>query len=333
MIFSYIFVYKLFRKPKKTGDYIMSWVEVKIHTEREAEEAVSYILNEAGANGVVVEDLADVTKEKTSRFGEIIEIDTTRYPKEGIHIIAYFYEDSYWPAKKAKLQEQLHFLSENQVPLGDWKWSEKIVQEEDWANEWKKYFNIQPITDTLTIVPSWENTTTVTGKTILMDPGMAFGTGTHPTTILSAQALEKYVRNNDSVIDVGTGSGVLSIAACKLGAQHVYAYDLDEVAVSSAKMNRDLNGLETVISIESNDLLNHVHHSVNVVVANILAEIVVQLVEDAKVNLLPGGYFITSGIIDKKEALVTDKLKAAGFLIKEITTLENWVTIVAQKEE
>src|SRR5699024_6458954 len=139
------------------------------------------------------------------------------------------------------------------------------------ANEWKKYFNIQPITETLTIVPSWENSTKVTDKTILMDPGMAFGTGTHTTTILSAQALEQYMQNYDTVIDVGTGSGVLSIAACKLGAQHVYAYDLDEVAVSSAKMNRDLNGLGANISVESNDLLKHTPHSVDVIVANILA--------------------------------------------------------------
>src|SRR5699024_269794 len=310
----------------------MSWVEVKIHTEREAEEAVSYVLNEAGANGVVVEDLADVTKDKTSRFGEVIEIDTSRYPEEGIHIIAYFYEDMYWPAKKAKLQEQLHHLSKNQIYLGDWTWREQIVQEEDWANEWKKYFNIQPITETLTIVPSWENSTTVTDETILMDPGMAFGTGTHPTTILSAVALEKYMHIHDTVIDVGTGSGVLSIAACKLGAQHVYAYDLDEVAVSSAKMNRDLNDLRAKISVESNDLLKHTQHSVDIIVANILAEIVLHLVEDLKLNLLPVVYFITSGLIDPKQTQVSDKLIAAGFLIKEVTTLEILVTIVAQKE-
>ncbi|HLQ96401.1 MAG TPA: 50S ribosomal protein L11 methyltransferase [Pseudogracilibacillus sp.] len=311
----------------------MSWIEVKINTERKAEGAVSNVLNEAGANGVVIEDLADVTKEKTSRFGEVIEIDTSRYPKEGIHIIAYFYENEYWSAKKAALKEKLNALSSDEVSLGDWTWREKTVQEEDWANEWKKYFNVQPITDTLTIVPSWESSTTVTGKTILMDPGMAFGTGTHPTTILSAQALEKYMRHQDVVIDVGTGSGVLSIAACKLGAAHVYAYDLDEVAVSSATMNRNLNELEDRITVESNDLLRHVTQSADVIVANILAEIVVELVEDAKENLQPGGYFITSGIIDKKETLVINKLKEAGFHIKEVTSLDHWITIIAEKEE
>lgn len=311
----------------------MSWIEVKIHTDSEAEGAVSNVLNEAGANGVVIEDLADITKEKTSRFGEVIDIDTSRYPEKGIHIIAYFHENEYWPSKKTELEEKLHVLSNDEVSLGNWTWSEKTVQEEDWANEWKKYFNVQPITDTLTIVPSWESSTTVTGKTILMDPGMAFGTGTHPTTILSTQALEKYVRHQDIVIDVGTGSGVLSIAACKLGAAHVYAYDLDEVAVSSAMMNRNLNELEAFISVESNDLLHHVNQPANVIVANILAEIVVELVDDAKGNLQSGGYFITSGIIDKKETLVTNKLKEAGFHIKEITSLDHWVTIIAQKEE
>src|SRR5699024_8818849 len=163
----------------------------------------------------------------------------------------------------------------------------------------------------LTIVPSWENSTTVAGETILMDPGMAVGTGTHPTTILSAPAVEKDMHIHATVMDVGLGFGVLRIASCRLGAPQVSWYDLYAVAVSSAKMNRDLNGLGAKISVESNDLLKHTQHSVDIIVANILAEIVVQLVEDAKVNLLPGGYFITSGIIDQKETLVTDKLKAA----------------------
>src|SRR5699024_12712890 len=123
----------------------------------EAVQAVSYVLNEVRSNCGRVEELADVTKDKISLFGAVFEIDTSRYSEEGIHIIAYFYEDMYWPAKKAKLLEQLHHLSKYQIYLGDWTWREQIVQEEDWANEWKKYFNIQPITETLTIVPSWEN--------------------------------------------------------------------------------------------------------------------------------------------------------------------------------
>src|SRR5699024_10550908 len=152
-------------------------------------------------------------------------------------------------------------------------WMEKIVEEEDWENEWKKYFTIQQVTDTITIVPSWKKDDFHDDMAILIDPGMAFGTGTHPTTVLSMQALETYIQPNDTILDVGVGSGVLSIAACKLGAKHVYAYDLDEIAIKSAKMNRDLNSLQNNITIQQHDLLNNVDNPANIIVANILADI------------------------------------------------------------
>src|SRR5699024_7069299 len=256
----------------------MSWKEITITTASEAEETVANVLNEAGANGVVVEDIRDVHKEKENLFGEIMEIDTSRFPSEGINIKAYFYINEDWPLKKTHIQETIENLSEYGIPLGKWSWTEKTVEEEDWANEWKKYFSIQQVTDTMTIVPSWKSHEVTDDKAILIDPGMAFGTGTHATTILSLQALEKYIKKDDNVLYVGVVSGVLSIAACKLGAKHLYSYDLDEVAIHSAEMNRDLNGLEDKITIQQHDLLNNIHNPGNIIVANILADILIYLV-------------------------------------------------------
>lgn len=311
----------------------MTWIEITVHTSEEAEEPVAAILNDFGANGVVVENLADVTKTKPGKFGEIIEIDTSRFPDEGIHVKAYFYEQAQWPEKRLAIKARLAEIKDYDLDSGSLEIIEKTVQEEDWANEWKKYFKTEQITEHLKIVPSWEADGGVNNQTILIDPGMAFGTGTHPTTILSIEALEKYMQKEDVVLDVGTGSGILSIAACKLGATHVYGYDLDEVAVKSAQMNRDLNELEDKITLSQNNLLKGIQQPVQVIVANILAEIVLELVEDAWANLNEGGYFITSGIIEEKEALVKNKLTTKGFDVVETKRMDHWITLIAKKRK
>src|SRR5699024_6123092 len=139
-----------------------------------------------------------------------------------------------------------------------------------------------------------------------LDPGMAFGTGTHPTTILSIRALEKYITREDMVIDVGCGSGVLSIASVLLGASHAYAFDLDQVAVNSTNINSELNNIEDKITVQKNNLLENVKASANIVVSNILAEVLVNLMHDARNCLVDDGIFILSGIIDKKENMIKE---------------------------
>lgn len=162
---------------------------------------------------------------------------------------------------------------------------------------------------------------------------MAFGTGTHPTTILSLQALERYLNSKDLVLDVGSGSGILSIAAAKLGASHVYAYDLDEVAVTSTQNNSTLNETDERITVQKNDLLKDVEQEPDVIVSNILAEIIIQLTEDAFHLLKPNGLLITSGIIQRKKQEVLEDLTNKGFQIVETKDLEDWVSIVAQKPD
>lgn len=195
----------------------------------------------------------------------------------------------------------------------------------------EKYYHPVRVTRYLTIVPSWEDyQATQPGELIMrLDPGMAFGTGTHPTTKLSLQALETVINGGEHLIDVGTGSGVLSIAAKAMGVGAVEAYDLDEVAVKAAQANLDLNPVAADVKVAANDLLKGIDTQADIIVANILAEIIVPLVPQAKANLKQGGYFITSGIIDEKFGVVCDAITAAGFQIKQHTQMGDWHSIIA----
>lgn len=162
---------------------------------------------------------------------------------------------------------------------------------------------------------------------------MAFGTGTHPTTVLSIQALEQYVKDGDIVYDVGSGSGVLTIAAAHLGAEHIKAFDLDEVAVSSTQINVKLNNVQDRVDASQNNLLQEVEPGADLIVSNILAEIILEFIDDAYNKVKPGGYFITSGIIQGKKDEVKKALKSSNFDIIEVNAMEDWISIVAQKPE
>lgn len=312
----------------------LKWSEICIHTTNEAIEPISNILHESGANGVVIENPLDLSMERESVFGEIFELSIEDYPPEGVYVKAYLPSNSFLHETVEEIKQEITNLSSFGIDLGSNSVTINEVDEENWATAWKKYYKPAKITDKITITPSWEEYTPKSSEEVIieLDPGMAFGTGTHPTTILSIQALEKYIRKNDLVIDVGCGSGVLSIAAALLGANEVYAYDLDEVAVNSTELNTKLNKVDQVVHTKQNNLLNGVNRQANVIVSNILAEIIVKFTKDAKENLVPGGYFITSGIIQAKKQMVIDDLENQGFNIVEINELEDWVSIIAQKK-
>lgn len=197
----------------------------------------------------------------------------------------------------------------------------------------EKHYHPVKVSEKFTIVPTWETYEPASSDELIieMDPGMAFGTGTHPTTVMCLQALEKYVRPGDHVIDVGTGSGILSIVAAMLGARSVRALDLDPVAVDSARLNVKLNKVQHIVTVSQNNLLDHIEEPADVIVANILAEIILRFTGDAYRLLKPGGRFITSGIIQAKKQDVKDGLLAAGFAIEEINVMEDWVAVVAMK--
>ncbi|AYV67194.1 MULTISPECIES: 50S ribosomal protein L11 methyltransferase [Niallia] len=312
----------------------MKWSEITIHTTNEAIEPISNILHEAGASGVVIEDPFELIKEREDQFGEIYQLNPDDYPEEGVLVKAYLPINSFLGETVEAIKENINNLVLFNIDIGLNKVSIMEVNEEEWATAWKKYYHPVKISEKFTIVPTWEDYTPVhTDELIIeLDPGMAFGTGTHPTTVLCIQALERIVKKGDMVIDVGTGSGVLSIAAAMLGAKSVLALDLDEVAVRSAKLNIKLNKVHEKTSVRQNNLLNGIEEQAEVIVANILAEVIVRFTDDVYRLLQKDGYFIASGIILQKKEEVKDAIIASGLEIIETVQMEDWVSITAQKK-
>lgn len=311
----------------------MKWSELSIHTTNEAVEAVSNILHEAGASGVVIEDSDELGREREDLFGEIYSLNPDDFPVDGVRVKAYLAETSFLLETVEEIKLAINNLTNFDIDLGHNVVSVQEVDEEDWATAWKKYYHPVKISNRFTIVPTWEDYERVNTDELIieLDPGMAFGTGTHPTTVMCLQALEKTVQTDSSVIDVGTGSGVLSIGAAKLGASKIHALDLDEVAVRSAIENIALNKVDHIVRVTHGNLLDNVDEQADIVVANILAEIIMTFTDDAFTIVKEGGLFITSGIIATKKDDVRESLLHAGFEIEEVMMMEDWVTIISRK--
>ncbi|MBY0096320.1 50S ribosomal protein L11 methyltransferase [Mesobacillus maritimus] len=311
----------------------MKWSEIGILTTNEAIEPISNILHEAGASGVVIEDPFDLVKEREDQFGEIYQLDPQDYPDEGVIVKAYLPVNSFLGETVEEIKVAINNLILYNIDIGLNKVTLSEVREEEWATAWKQYYHPVKISDKFTIVPTWEDYTPVHSDELIieLDPGMAFGTGTHPTTVLCIQSLERTVSPGDRIVDVGTGSGVLSIAAAKLGATKIEALDLDEVAVNVARSNIKLNKVDEVVKVRQNNLLDGVEGETDIIVANILAEVILRFVDDAHRLVKKDGYFISSGIIQQKKDDVKEAILKAGFTIEEIITMEDWVSIIAKK--
>ena len=314
----------------------MDWTAIKVITSSEAVEAVSYILTDMGAQGVQIEDAADfenLDEGKYGDHGEFIDPASIPHRKSGAAVSGYFPQNVFVPELLPTIHQRVAKLREYGLNPGENDVSAATVDNQQWVTVWQKYYHPLRVTDQLTIVPQWEEyqPTDPKEKLIFLDPGMAFGTGTHPTTRLMLEALEKTIVGNEYVIDVGTGSGVLSIAAKHLGAGKVDAYDIDEIAVNSAKKNLALNPIAKDVKVGVNSLLDGIHTQADLIVANILAEIIVPLIPQAYENLKPGGKFLVSGIIDDKAPLIRQKLQEQGFIIDDEQQMKDWHGMIAHK--
>ncbi len=309
-----------------------NWIEITIHTTNEASEIVESILLDYGSTGVAIEDPTTLEENLHDDFGTIVELSPTDYPEVGVIVKGYINELNFDDETFNRFKDELEQLEKN-INIGEFfKIETTTIQDSDWENSWKDYFDILNIGEKFVIVPTWREYENEEGKYVInIDPGMAFGTGGHETTSLCIKNLEKYVKPHDNVIDVGCGSGILSIAASYLTDGSLKAVDLDKLAVDVSRENFALNNLENRIEVEEASLLTKETKKYDVIVANILAHIIELMLEDAYKLLEDGGYFITSGIIKDKKDELLEKMLKQGFKLVEETSDNEWYSFVVTK--
>lgn len=305
----------------------MKWVAAKIVFDGSDKglvaELIATFFFDLGLKGVVMDD-PDL--EPVEGWGG----DAVERPAE-YAVTGYFEDDARTAQRCQTLEGALERLSGEQG--FDYALNYTRVDEADWAEAWKEFFYPEKISPGLVVKPSWRAYDPQPGEIIIeIDPGMAFGTGTHPTTIMCLRLIEKYLQPGSDFLDIGTGSGILMIAAAKLGAQTVVGVDNDPTAVGVARKNLAVNGIEASRKkVLCGSLVTEIDSAFEWVSANILAEVIVDLAPDLPAVMKPGGCVICSGIIQSKQAEVAASLETAGLEILETLTQEEWVAIVARR--
>lgn len=309
-----------------------NWIEITIHTTNEASEIVESILLDYGSTGVAIEDPTTLEENLHDDFGTIVELSPTDFPDVGVIVKGYINELNFDDETFTRFKGELEQLGQN-INIGEFfKIETTTIKDSDWENSWKDYFDILNIGEKFVIVPTWREYKNEENKYVInIDPGMAFGTGGHETTSLCIKNLEKYVKPHDNIIDVGCGSGILSIAASYLTDGEIKAVDLDKLAVDVSRENFSLNNLENRITVEEASLLTKETKKYNVIVANILAHIIELMLDDAYKLLEDGGYYITSGIIKDKKDELLEKMLERGFKLVEETSDNEWYSFVVTK--
>jgi ribosomal protein L11 methyltransferase len=311
----------------------MKWHEVSVYTKVENEYALTQFLNII-SKGVSIEYSVDLLKENIDDFDDKFRLNPDEYPDENIRVLVYFDETN---NLQDKLKQINQFISDNHSELVepssiDIQHTE--IEESDWENEWKNYFHSFRVSEHFMIVPSWElndYNPKEHDKLIKLDPGMAFGTGDHPTTSMCLKFIERLVSKEDKIIDVGTGSGILSIGSHLMGARDIKATDIDDLSLKVARENFELNDCAEDIVLETGDLLKNETAQYDMIIANILAHIIDEMIDDAYQCLKTGGTFIASGIIVEKRDEIIAHLKQAGFEIIEVLEEGGWNAILSKK--
>ena len=319
----------------------MKWNKYTIKTTTEAEDFISSMLADLGVEGVQIEDNVPLSAEDKEKM--YIDILPTLPPDEGIAYVSFFLDSEESKEQQDALLEQVKEEIETLrlfTNVGDGTITSDQTEDKDWINNWKQYFKSFAIDD-IYIKPTWEESP-VEGEykcVIEIDPGTSFGTGKHETTQLCIRQIRKYMKQGDTLLDVGCGSGILSIISMKLGAGVVNGTDIDPVCMDAVKENMQVNQLEEQMgSFYHGNLIDDVElqekvgtECYDIVVANILADIIIPLTPVVPARLKKGGIYITSGIIDFKEPSVKEAIEAAGLEIIEVTYQGEWVSITARK--
>ena len=309
------------------------WLEVSVKVKHDAEEVTAEILREAGArNGVAIEDPVLYETVRKSLPFELCDPLPEQTDLSVVTITAYYPEDGELQTRLQQIETELNAVEER---IGKFRVGPTLfrkVSETDWSDEWKQYFHVTRVGKHIVVKPSWEAYEPKADDVVLeLDPGMACGTGTHPTTCLVLEAMEKIIRPDSTVFDVGTGSGILAMTAAKLGAKDIKAVDIDGVAVRTARENIARAGLSDRIEVTQGDLLHGTEGKADVIVANILADIIILLLPDIPGKLKEGGLFFASGIIENHQEDITVAAEKVGLRVKEVTRIKDWVGLLIEK--
>ncbi|MDO4669956.1 MAG: 50S ribosomal protein L11 methyltransferase [Aerococcus sp.] len=303
-----------------------TYIEVVIECRKWQSERVSDELLALGSAGTSIQDIQDVL-DLPREFGEWVTDDLLkRYPKYPL-VHGYFADEALTDVKK-RLEQQ--FLKAG-MPLEAADYTIHPLEETDWSENWKQYYRPVRLSHWLAIVPAWEKQANDDPNTIYLNPGMAFGTGSHPTTRLTVNLMEIALKPGDTMIDVGTGSGILALVGAKLGAKEVYAYDYDESVIDTVHENIQLNPGITNITVGQKDKLNGVTQQVDMITANILADILLPLIPEAANCLVDDGALLLSGIFRDQFEPIMAALKANDFYVLEYRRAGDWYAIYARK--
>lgn len=300
-----------------------NWVEVSLVVTPEQAEAIAEVIGRFTREGVVIEQAAN-----SDELGEENSLENQ------VRVYGYFFADNNLESRKQKLEEALWYLGQIQkLPKAQYR----LIKDENWMAAWKDQYQPLKIGKRLMIIPAWVKNNFPERLPILINPGMAFGTGTHPTTQLCLEMIEAYIQPGQTMFDVGCGSGILSIAALRLGAERVIAVDIDPASVESSSENCTLNKMEKQVEIAqgSADLILSGHFGLlhaPLVVANILASVILNLLDDGLSALVePQGLLILSGILDHQAEEIINKAKEQGLSLLEKRGMEDWVTLCLKK--
>ena len=317
----------------------MKWNRFTVKTKTEAEDIVISTLAEVGIEGVEIQDKQPLTEEDKAQM--FVDIMPEGPADDGVAYLNFYLEED--ADKEAILKDVREALDDlkNFMDIGEATIEESQTEDKDWINNWKQYFH-QFYVDDILIVPSWEEVKAEDKDKMILhiDPGTAFGTGMHETTQLVIRQLKKYVTPDTEMLDVGTGSGILGIVALKLGAKHVLGTDLDPCAVPAVAENKEANQIvdETFDMVIGNIIDDKAiqdqagYEKYDIVTANILADVLIPLTPVIVNQMKKGAYYITSGILDVKEEVVVEAVKAAGLPVVEVTHQGEWVSVTARKD-
>ena len=305
----------------------MEWTDITITVPQKYADTAEAIATMVANGGIYIEDYSDLEQQAWEiAHVDLIEQDLLDQPRDVVKVHMYLAPDE-------NLAEVLPLFRERLDASGiEYTLSTIGVEQEDWQNAWKKYYHAMDIGQRLAIVPGWEEYQT--DRTVItMDPGMAFGTGTHETTSLCLEVLDACIKGGERMLDIGTGSGILAIAALKLGAAEAEGVDIDPMCVRTAGENAQRNGVQDRFKVLVGDLSDKASGVYNIITANIVASAILSLAPHVPALMAPGAVFIASGIIDTRKEEVLEGLRAAGLDPFEVHEKRGWVCIVCRKED